>query len=316
MDLPLSEKYRPSDLGDIVGNKYVVEALSSFLKNNDLPHLLFFGPPGTGKTTAAKALGRQLFQRHYEHNVLELNASDERGIDVVRDRIKQFAHAHSLFSGGKLVILDEADSMTQDAQNALRRIIEDHSKNVRFCIICNYPTKIIAPIKSRCASLRFGPVRTEEVRARLQYVCDSENIQISSDALLVLADMAAGDMRKSLNVLEALSFSGEQIDSRKVTEHSNSASDAEIKELYDLLCTGSFLAIADTLKRIREECTTSLLCIIQKVTALLRTNPSDMRFRVLRPLSDVEHRLAKGASEEIQAAALVSAFVLARSSKN
>lgn len=178
-ELPLTQKYKPNDLEEILGNETVIQSLIN--AKNNLPNLLLYGPPGTGKTTSIKLIANNLYGKSYKQNVLELNASDERGINVVREKIKTFSNSISFNQKKKLIILDEADSMSKDAQNALRRIMEDFSGNVRFCLIGNYANKIIPPIQSRCCKFRFLPVKSELILKRIIEICKLEGIAILED---------------------------------------------------------------------------------------------------------------------------------------
>lgn len=186
------------------------------MQADQLPHLLFYGPPGTGKTSTIMALARRLYGKQFKNHVLELNASDDRGIDVVRGQIKSFASTRNVFSTQqdtfKLIVLDEADAMTQAAQAALRRVIEQYTKNVRFCLICNYVNKIIPAIQSRCTRFRFSPLDTAQVARRVDYVIDAEHCQIEPAARDAILTLAKGDMRRALNILQACHAAGGVID--------------------------------------------------------------------------------------------------------
>ncbi|XP_050673238.1 replication factor C subunit 4 isoform X2 [Leptidea sinapis] len=208
---PWVEKYRPKTIDDIVDQGEVVQVLRECLSGSDLPHLLFYGPPGTGKTSAILAAARQLFGDITRDRVLELNASDERGIQVIRDKVKAFAQltVSSTKSDGrpcppfKLVILDEADSMTNAAQAALRRTMERETRTTRFCLICNYVSRIIPPITSRCSKFRFKPLSRENVIKRLREVCESEGVNVGEgDVLHQAVDTCDGDLRRALTALQ------------------------------------------------------------------------------------------------------------------
>ena len=176
-NLPWVEKYRPKQLDDLISHQDIISTIHRFINENKLPHLLFYGPPGTGKTSTILACAKKLYgEKSSKSMVLELNASDERGIEVVREQIKNFASSKTMFSNGgyKLIILDEADAMTQFAQNALRRVIEKYTKNVRFCIICNYVVKIIPALQSRCTRFRFAPLQNDQIETRLDWIVDQE----------------------------------------------------------------------------------------------------------------------------------------------
>lgn len=173
--LPWVEKYRPSSLDELIAHEEIIMILNKLIESNKLPHLLFHGPPGTGKTSTIIACAKKMYGANYSSMTLELNASDDRGIDVVREQIKEFAGTKKLFSSGvKLIILDEADAMTNDAQSALRRVIEKYTSNTRFCMICNYVNKIMPALQSRCTRFRFAPLRPEQITTRLQEIVSAE----------------------------------------------------------------------------------------------------------------------------------------------
>ncbi|KAJ1927625.1 Subunit of heteropentameric Replication factor C (RF-C) [Tieghemiomyces parasiticus] len=209
--MPWIEKYRPRSMDDITAQEEVVQVLKSCLKSQNLPHLLFYGPPGTGKTSAILALTRDMFGPELmKSRVLELNASDERGIKVVREKIKNFAR--STVSGNvsgrsvppyKIIILDEADSMTGDAQAALRRTMENYSKITRFCLICNYVSRIIEPLASRCAKFRFKPLPIEQSERKLASICDQESLRYDPGALREVITASEGDLRRATMFLQS-----------------------------------------------------------------------------------------------------------------
>lgn len=211
IDLPWVEKYRPSDLSSIISHEDILNTLKNLINNNKLPHLIFYGPPGTGKTTTILACAKMIYGENYKSIILELNGSDERGISVVREHIKEFSNTQIMLSQimnieckYKLVILDEADSMTIDAQFALRRVIENCSNNTRFCIICNYLTKIIPGIQSRCAVLKFSPIQFDDHYKYINNIINIEKIIISDDCINNIIKISEGDMRKSINILQSL----------------------------------------------------------------------------------------------------------------
>lgn len=208
---PWVEKYRPNRLDDIVYQENVVNALKKTKLTGKMQHLLFYGPPGTGKTSTIIALAKELFGNNYKERILELNASDERGIQVVREKVKKFSQkiiskiSTNTNAKFQIVILDEADSMTNDAQSALRRIIEDYTSQTRFCIICNYVSKIIDPIASRCAKFRFSPLSKDSQINRLKYISEKERVCISDEVIEFLEEISEGDLRRSINLLQSIS---------------------------------------------------------------------------------------------------------------
>lgn len=227
---PLYEKYRPETLKDVIGQDHIVQSLRKCLESGDMPHLLFYGPTGTGKSSTIKALCNELYGAKIKDFVLQLNASDERGISIVRDRIKTFAQYGSVIKKDavpfKIVILDEADSMTDDAQTALRRTMETYSRTTRFCLICNNLSQINSPLRSRCAIFRFKPVSGIDITARIKTIVDAENLKFAKPEEMVqlVADTNGGDFRKILSHLEALKlFYGNVSDASSVSDASNAS---------------------------------------------------------------------------------------------
>lgn len=214
------EKYRPATLADVSGHQDILSTINKFIDSNRLPHLLLYGPPGTGKTSTILALARRIYGvANMRQMVLELNASDDRGIDVVREQIKTFASTKQIFSMGggggnsmagyKLIILDEADAMTNTAQMALRRIMEKYTVNTRFCIIANYAHKLSPALLSRCTRFRFSPLKEGDIRQLVEKVVEEETVKIGGEAVDALVKLSKGDMRRALNVLQACHASSE-----------------------------------------------------------------------------------------------------------
>ncbi|KAH9469246.1 hypothetical protein Pst134EA_009768 [Puccinia striiformis f. sp. tritici] len=204
-EVPWVEKYRPIVLDDITGNTDTIERLKVIARDGNCPHIIISGSPGIGKTTSILCLAHALLGDAYKEGVLELNASDERGIDVVRNKIKTFANTKVTLPAGrhKIIILDEADSMTAGAQQALRRTMEIYSNTTRFALACNNSSKIIEPIQSRCAILRYGKLKDQEILKRLVEITVSEDLKYSEDGLAALIFTSEGDMRQAINNLQS-----------------------------------------------------------------------------------------------------------------
>jgi replication factor C subunit 3/5 len=198
------DKYRPEKLNDIILPDMIRNIFKNYIENKNMPHLLFYGPSGTGKTSSIVTLAKEVYGKSYSCFILELNGSDDRGISIIRDQIKQFAKLKNYVKPNypKLIILDEADSLTFDAQFALRRIIEIHTKQVRFCIICNYVHKIIDAIRSRCLNYRFLALSNDQIKTKISQITTLENIKISKSDIDFVLYLAKGDMRFILNTLE------------------------------------------------------------------------------------------------------------------
>ncbi|KAJ7917490.1 P-loop containing nucleoside triphosphate hydrolase protein [Mycena leptocephala] len=285
-NLPWVEKYRPVTLDDVVSHKDITNTIEKFIEKNRLPHLLFYGPPGTGKTSTILAVARRIYGSEYRKQILELNASDDRGIDVVREQIKQFAETRTLFSKGyKLIILDEADMMTQQAQAALRRVIEQYTKNVRFCIICNYVNKIAPAIQSRCTRFRFSPLPIVEVQKRLDSVIEAEEVKLTPDGKAALLKLSKGDMRRALNVLQACHAAYDLTGETEIYNCTGNPHPADIETIVNSMLSDEF--------------TTSYARI---------TTMKTERGLALQDLLTGAHRLSTGASEKIQLTALLGAF--------
>ncbi|KAG5436973.1 hypothetical protein PCANB_001247 [Pneumocystis canis] len=308
--LPWVEKYRPEDLEEIVSHQDIIFTIEKFIKKNRVPHLLFYGPPGTGKTSTILACAKKIYGSKFRKQLLELNASDERGIDVVKEQIKNFAISNLNSSGFKLIILDEADAMTLAAQNALRRIIEKYTKNVRFCIICNYVNKISPAIQSRCTRFRFQPLSSKEIYHRLDYVIENEKINISEKGKAALIALTHGDMRKGLNILQACHAAYDHIDEDAVYNCVGNPHPEIIELILKSLLNDEFLTCLNTITKIKTERGLALLDIITGVHEALDELelPVNLQCHVLDNLATIEYRLSNGASEKIQLSVMIGAI--------
>lgn len=297
MSQPLTEKYRPKTLDEICGNKEVIRCLKTFIPAT-LPNMLFYGPPGTGKTTAIRAL----LASHPKEYILELNASDDRGIETVRHSIKSFASAYSTTI--RVVILDEADSMSRDAQNALRRIMEDFP-STRFCLICNYAQKIIPPIASRCTRFRFSPVISEK---RIIEICEKEGIKHDGEGVKMMVKYSDGDMRRVMNDLQGIMGSYESVTRKSVLGFYDMLNEQHFEEIYKLLTGDASFDIC--LRRIKADTVgTDSIGILYGLSSLLMKSPLPQRFEISQELAEIEYRLHAGCSDPVQLHAIISAFL-------
>ena len=302
------EKYRPAKLSSIVNQKEVIGSLKSLLKNtSEMPHLMFSGSAGVGKTTAGMCLAREILGDHWKDHTLELNASDERGINMVRDRVKKFARFSGLDTKipFKIIILDEADEMTSDAQTALRRIIEDTAKYCRFILIANNVSKIIEPLQSRCAIFKFTRISEDEVVSYLEEICKKEKVKFDQKGLKTIYSYSEGDMRHAINILQATASLG-------IVNESNVKTSAGLSKVNDV---GEILklAIAGKLSDARNKMIeiikvygmseSDFLKYLNEESYKIKTGKLD---EILEAIAKYDYRLIIGANPEIQLSALLA----------
>jgi len=312
--LPWTEKYRPARLSEVIGQKDGVHSLKAFVKSRNMPNLLFAGPPGVGKTTCALALAHELFGKGLAGNFIELNASDERGIDVVRGRIKDFARTVSL--GGvpfKLVFLDESDALTPEAQHALRRTMETYSGATRFILSANYSSKIIEPIQSRCAIFRFLQLEEKDVKKELERIAEKEKLKVEEEAYTAIYYISEGDMRKAVNVLQGCSMHDSHVTPDIVYKISSRAKPKEVQEMVKCALEGDFIKARQNLDRLMIHYGLSgedvVFQIYKEVPNL--DVPEDRKVFLIDKVGEYNFRLVQGANERIQIEALLAQFALA-----
>ncbi|WOH13241.1 hypothetical protein DCAR_0832750 [Daucus carota subsp. sativus] len=315
---PWVEKYRPQSLADVAAHRDIVDTIDRLTSENKLPHLLLYGPPGTGKTSTILAVARKIFGVQMHNMVLELNASDDRGIDVVRQQIQDFASTQSFSFGAKssvkLVLLDEADAMTKDAQFALRRVIEKYTKTTRFALICNHVNKVIPALQSRCTRFRFAPLDAIHVSDRLKHVIAAEGLDVTDSGLAALVRLCNGDMRKALNILQSTHMASQQITEEAVYLCTGNPLPKDIEKITHWLLNESFANSYKQISEMRTRKGLALVDIVREVTMFVFKirMPSGVRVGLINDLADIEYRLTFGCNDKLQLGSLIATFTRAR----
>lgn len=303
-----TEKYRPDTLDEVVGQEEIVDRLKSFVEEDSVPHIMFAGPAGTGKTTSAIALAKDLYGDKWKQNFMETNASDERGIDVVREQIKDFARTKSVGADYKIIFLDEADNLTSDAQQALRRTMEQFSENCRFILSCNYSSKIIDPIQSRCAVFRFNRLEEEDVEKYIKRIATEEEFKISKEAIEAVMRVSEGDLRRVTNVLQTASLQNDEVEEEDIYGAAASLRPEEIREVLENSLNGNFMDARDTLSDLMIERGLDGQDVIGAIhREVLDLDISDrQKLKVFEELGEAEFRIAEGGTSDIQIESLLA----------
>ena len=314
--LPWVEKYRPQAIDEIISHDQNIETIKKMLQGGSLPHLLFHGTPGTGKTSLILAIANELYGNSKNLMIMKLDASDDRGINSVRDEIKGFAEKVNMFCQGvKLIILDEADSMTFDAQFALRRIIEKYSRTTRFCFICNYENKIIPAIRSRCANFRFSPISPIHIQKKLSYICGKEKLTYDKNVLETISLLSKGDLRKSINFLQSLSLQSNHLSLELCYKIAGVPSIDEVKDILNTLLNNKidYNVTNKKIDKLIKSQGYSLSIVLKEIVAYLLTHKildidTNKLAIYLSEMADLENRVTKSTFGDIYMAGLVGIF--------
>ncbi len=305
-----TEKYRPSFIKDVVNHEEIKTHLSSFVETRQMPHLLFCGKPGTGKTTAALCLANELFGEYMDQNLLELNASDTRGIDVIRNQVKEFARTKSMGDFPfKILVLDEADNLTSDAQQALRRTMEKYTRTCRFILIGNYSSKIIEPIQSRCAIFRFMPLLDEDIESYLNMISEKEKVKLEPKGLKVILHFVEGDLRRAINIMQAAATAGKTVSEESVLRVIGLASPEEVKNLILTALKGNFMDARKRLRTLLNDYGIAGIDLIRQIhKELLELEEINdiSKVKIAEICGEVDFRLTEGANDEIQLLAFIA----------
>lgn len=330
--LPWIEKYRPHKLDDVISQSNIINVFKIFIQNRSMPHMLLYGVSGVGKSSAISACARELYGEYYPFMVMELNASDERGIEVVRNRIMNFASSESVFFGKsvedrknifKLVILDETDAMTNDAQAILRKVIETYTTNTRFCLICNFIQSIDPALRSRCTTFRFSPLKREDIFKRVVEVADKEGVKITDDGIETLIARSNGDMRKVLNVLQSTSMIYKVVNEKNINNCIGYPQKDQMVDILKTLTKDSYIISYNKILKIQKENGVSLNDILNSihdiiVESILGTGSNeiissiseDKIKSILDKIREIEYNQSVNSNDNIQLSALVGIFKL------
>ena len=313
-----TEKYRPSKFEEVVGQQEILKRVKSLVQALNIPHLLLAGPAGTGKSTVALIIVKELFKERWRENYLELNASDERGIDVIRQKVKDFARTKAIENMPfKVVFLDEADALTREAQQALRRTMENYTNTCRFILSCNYSSRIIDPIQSRCVVFRFKLLEKKDVVQVIKRIAENEKLAISDGAFDALYDGSEGDCRRTINLLQTTASISLNINEDMINMILASTKPRDIKVVIDYALAGDFISAKDKLLDVMLKDSISgvdIIKAIQKEIWNLQIEP-EIKIKLTEKTGEIEFRMIEGSDEFVQLQALLASFVLAGQGK-
>ncbi|MFH2027692.1 MAG: replication factor C small subunit [Nanoarchaeota archaeon] len=304
-----TEKYRPKDFSELKGQKDIIKRVKAFVEQRNMTHQLYAGPAGVGKSTLALVVARQLFGDSWHQNFVELNASDERGIDVIRVKVKDFARTRAIGDVPfKIIFLDECDALTREAQQALRRTMENYTQTCRFILSCNYSSKIIDPIQSRCAVFRFKPLAKEDIFSIIDKIAKTEELEIDENAKEALFIISGGDCRRLENILQGCAALGKKITDELVYSMAAVARPKEIKEVLDLAVQSKFIDARNKLLDVMLNYGLSGLDVIKQIQKEILNLDVDNRrkMELIDHCGETEFRMTEGSDEFIQLEALLA----------
>jgi replication factor C small subunit len=309
-----TEKYRPQKYEDLVGQDEIIKRIKALTNSLNIPHLLFAGPAGTGKSTLALIVVKELFGKNWKDNYLELNASDERGINIVRDKVKNFARTKSLGDVPfKVIFLDEADALTPEAQQALRRTMENYSSTCRFILSCNYSSKIIDPIQSRCAAFRFKLLEKKDVEKVIKKIVQNENLEMGEEVITIIYEGSEGDCRRSVNLMQSTAAVSPKITKELVSTIISEAKPKDVKVILEYALSGDFEGSREKLLEVMLKQSISgqdVIKTMQKEIWNLTIEP-EIKVKLTEKTGEAEFRIVEGSDPFIQLQALLASFVLA-----